>query len=250
MIAAFKSNFSIGKSILTLDPAVDKEGKSLDIYPDGPKSIFSILKEENLSELILLDDTFYGFYSAYKYCMDSKINLIYGINMPFAEEDSDSSAKCKISVFIKNKHGYQDLIKLHSRIGENGYLRKADLETLFTKNLVMAMPFYDSFIYFNCMTFAKFSDFLLKFEPTFFVEDNQLPFDNIVRKGVEGIVAGKFPIIEAKTICYYKRADIDSFLTYKCICNRSFGKRSLSKPNFDHFASNEFCWESYKEKNK
>ena len=45
VIPLFKSNFSIGKSILTLDEP------SKDLYPDGPKSIFSILKENEAKEL-------------------------------------------------------------------------------------------------------------------------------------------------------------------------------------------------------
>lgn len=239
-----KSNYSIGKSILTLENPTDSDGKSIDPYPDGPKSIFSILKEENLSELILLEDTFYSFYSAYKYCMSNKISLIYGVNLFFSEQDGE---KCKISIFIKNKKGYADLIKLSAQMNKNGTLLKNDLETLMTDNLVMAIPFYDSFIYKNCMTFARFSDYLLRYNPTFFVENNGLPFDHIIKKGVVDICGDKYTQLPTKTICYYQRSDIDSFLTYKCICNREFNKRSLSRPNFDHFSSDEFCWESYKE---
>ena len=47
MLALFKSHFSIGKSILTLDdPITHKEG--------GADSIFSIAKENNLKEVVLV----------------------------------------------------------------------------------------------------------------------------------------------------------------------------------------------------
>lgn len=244
IIPLLKTNFSIGKSILTLDPT------DSDIYPDGPKSILSIIKEEDLKEIVLLEDSFYSFYAAYKACNDMGVKLIYGVNMFFVEDSSEEKpSKCKVSVFIKNKDGYADLIKLYSQSEKNGFLVKDDLEKLLTKNLILAIPFYDSFIHLNAMTFAKFSDYLLKFNPTFFVEDNTLPFDHIIRRSVKDICGDKYPILEAKTVCYYKKADIDAFLTYKCICNRSFSKRSLAKPNFEHFSSDEFSWESFKEKN-
>lgn len=243
MIPLVKSNFSIGKSILTL------AHPEKDVYPDGPKSIFSIAKEESLKDLVILDDSFYGFYAAYSYCKENSINLIYGVTMSFSEEGQKDSPLCKVAVFIRNKAGYADLIALNSQAAKNGFLTKTDLETLLTKNLLLAIPFYDSFIHKNALTFAKFSDYILKFSPIFFTEDNGLPFDRIIAKAVKEICGDKFPVIPAKTICYYNRSDIDAFLTYKCICNRSFSKRSLSKPNFEHFSSDEFCWQSFKEKN-
>ncbi len=244
IVPLFKSNFSIGKSILTLDPTVDSDLQNIETYPNGPKSIFGILSEENLTELILLEDNFYSFYSAYTHCKNNKIKLIYGINFQYKEGDHLS----RVSVFMKNKLGYRDLILLDAKRNEKGFLEFTDLKNLLTANLLLTIPFYDSFIHSNSMTFSKFSDALLSMSPVFFLEDNGLPFDDIIRKSVVDICGDRFELLESKTICYYKRSDIDAFLTYKCICNRSFGKKSLAKPNFDHFSSDEFCWESYKER--
>jgi DNA polymerase III alpha subunit len=240
IIPLFKSDFSIGKSILTFDPPES------DVYPDGPKSIFSIQKENSISDLFVLEDNFYSFYSCYKYCLDNKTNLIYGINMFFSEDPSDK-LKSKISFFIKNKDGYADLIKLNTKYINNGFVSKDILDNFYTDNLIMCIPFYDSFIHINSIKFGKFSDFLLKFNPIFFIENNNIPFDSIIKKHVEEIASDKYKVQKTKTICYYKKTDIDAFLTYKCICNRDFSKRSINNPNFQHFSSNEFCWESYQE---
>lgn len=238
----FKSNFSIGKSILTLD-APEKDN-----YPNGPKSIFSILKENSTNELVLLEDNFYSFYTAYKYCLSNDIDLKYGISINFCEnlneDEKDTNRTSKICVFIKNKNGYGDLIKLNSIAVSKGYLLKSDLESYFTKNLKMAIPFYDSFVHKNALSFGKFSDFLLKFNPSFFIEDNLIPFDRLIKKAINDLSKNKYEQIMTKTICYYQRSDIDAYLTYKCICNRGFRSSSLSKPNFDHFSSSEFCWEA------
>ena len=43
-----------------------------------------------------------------------------------------------------------------------------------------------------------------------------------------------------------KKEDVEALQTYKIICGRKFGRSSsLSKPNLDHFGSDEFCFESY-----
>jgi len=55
------------------------------------------------------------------------------------------------------------------------------------------------------------------------------------------------PIQKAKSIYYKNKEDFDAWQTYKCLCNRSFGKeRSLSNPNLEHCGSNTFCWEAFK----
>ena len=238
IIPLFKSNYSIGSSILTLN------NPDSDTYPNGPKSIFSILKENKLNTLYLLENNFNSFYKSLKYCESNDINLRYGLNFLYSENSTDS---CKLSIFIKNKKGYSDLIKLNSEFNDTGFLSKENLNSLFTDNLIMSIPHYDSFIFKNTFTFSVFSDFLLKFDPVFFYEENDLPFDQIIKNNIHDLTEGKFEIQKSKTILYFKRNDLQSFLTYKCICNRSYKERSLSNPNFPHFSSAEFCWESFLE---
>ena len=53
VLPLFKSHYSLGKSILNLS--------SIDNQPDESDSIFSILKENDLQELILVEDCLTGF---------------------------------------------------------------------------------------------------------------------------------------------------------------------------------------------
>ena len=49
-------------------------------------------------------------------------------------------------------------------------------------DLVLAVPFYDSFIYKNLLTYnACVPDFSFT-EPVFFTENNSLPFDNLIKE--------------------------------------------------------------------
>ena len=58
------------------------------------------------------------------------------------------------------------------------------------------------------------------------------------------------PIIKSKSIYYKDKSDVKAFMTYKIICNRSFGKdRSLEKPELAHFCSDRFSFQSWKEEN-
>ena len=59
-IPLFKSHFSIGRSILTLDKPSDNRD------PDSPDSIFEIALDHGLKEVVLVEDTFMGFLQARK----------------------------------------------------------------------------------------------------------------------------------------------------------------------------------------
>ena len=69
MVPVFKSTFSIGRSILTLDDA-EKDG--------GPDSIFSICEEHKIKNLVLVEDSMTGFVTAHNRCKEREINLIFG----------------------------------------------------------------------------------------------------------------------------------------------------------------------------
>ena len=89
-------------------------------------------------------------------------------------------------------------------------------------------------------------------KPTFFIEDNGLPFDSITRDAVINYCSAHgFNTEKVQSIYYKNKKDFSAYLTYKLICGRnSFAGRELSleKPNFDHLGSDQFCWESYMEK--
>ena len=67
----FKSHYSIGKSILTLD--FKKEG-----VDEGSDSIFQIIQEDKIKDLVLVEDSMTGFMQAQKGCENFGLNLIFG----------------------------------------------------------------------------------------------------------------------------------------------------------------------------
>jgi len=75
MIPLFKSNYSIGKSILTLDLPEEN--------PDESKSdsILQIAKDNKLDKLFLVEDSMTGFLEAHKACKNLNIQLIFGLRI-------------------------------------------------------------------------------------------------------------------------------------------------------------------------
>jgi DNA polymerase III alpha subunit len=234
----FKSNYSIGKSILTLDPPQKS------FYPHGPESIFKILQNNKLDTLTLLEDNPFSFHQAFNVCKDLKIKLQYGLSIPIKENED----KYKLNVFMLNDDGYKDLLKIDSEANSEAGLTLDGLAKLWSTNLMLCVPFYDSFLYKNVFQFKKFSVDISFTDPIFFIESNLLPHDEILTSIINKSYPNKQKVL-AKSIYYANRSDVEAYMTFKCICSRAgFKQRTLSNPNFDHFASKEFCFEAWKEK--
>ena len=248
MIPLFKSHYSLGRSILTLE---DKDEK--DDYPD---SIIQICKENKMKELYLVEDNMSSFLEAYSNCRKNNIKLNYGLRISVTESISDKSEESKtksskIILFFKNKNGYQQLTKLYSIAAKEGfyYEPRLDYETIsknWTDDLILCIPFYDSFIFNNTL---KNSLCIPQFDftkPIFFIEDNDLPFDSLVKqKALSFAEKNDLKIYKAQSVFYKERKDFKAYLTFRCINNRSV----LNKPNLDHMSSNEFCFESIHQRN-
>jgi len=243
MIPLFKSCHSIGKSILTLsDPEKDKD--------DGSDSIFTILIESKKKELYLVEDSMSGFFEAYRRCKELDIQLIFGYRFTCCNSLENKESNHKLIAFAKNDQGCKDLNKFYTYINTKceGRISNEDLLNIWTDDMFLAVPFYDSFIFNNQLHLGNCIPNFGKIQPTFFVEHNGLPFDNLVEKAVRDYNAGQFNIELTKSIYYRYRDDCEALQTYKILCNRSFGRQAtLSSPNLNHFGSNEFCWESFLE---
>jgi DNA polymerase-3 subunit alpha len=248
MIPLFKSHYSLGRSILTLE---DKDEK--DDYPD---SIIQICKENKMKELYLVEDNMSSFLEAYSNCRKNNIKLNYGLRISVTELMSDKSEESrtkssKIILFFKNKKGYQQLTKLYSIAAKEGfyYEPRLDYETIsknWTEDLILCIPFYDSFIFNNTL---KNSLCVPQFDftkPIFFIEDNDLPFDSLIKqKALSFAEKNDLKIYKVQSVFYKERKDFKAYLTFRCINNRSV----LNKPNLDHMSSNEFCFESIHQRN-
>ena len=68
MVPLFKTHYSIGKSILTLQPPsnVDK---------DGADSVIDMALDSGLKQLVLVEDSMHGFLEAKRRCEENKLQL-------------------------------------------------------------------------------------------------------------------------------------------------------------------------------
>ncbi len=251
MLPLFKSHYSIGKSILTLnDPITHKEG--------GSDSVFNIAVENKLKEVILVEDSLTGFLQAKKNADNLNLKLIFGLRIDMREnakvdpKEEGVSSSHKIIIFSRNAEGCKLLNAIYSEAFTQNYncVDQKMLKKHWDENkLILAIPFYDSFIFNNLMKFANCTPSFSFTKPTFFIENNGLPFDSFIEQKVKNYASkNTFNIEYAKSIYYKNKKDVTALQTYKCITGRTFGNKTLSKPNLDHFGSNEFCFESWKEK--
>lgn len=249
VLPLFKSHYSIGRSVLTLEKPEDAEA-------NGPASIIDICKKNRLKELFLVEDSMGGFLQGYINSAEAGINFRFGLRLTICDDmlqkNEDSILRSsKYIIFANNRDGYQRLIKINTKASQDGfyYVPRIDFKTLRTlwndKDLSLCVPFYDSFLHKNalhshlCVPEFNFTN------PIFFVEDNDLYIDQILSKHVEKHCKEGCESVKVKSIFYEERKDFKPYLTFRCINNRS----SLDKPQLDHMSSPEFCFESWKEQN-
>ena len=228
MIPLFKTHFSIGNSILRLDD-VDR-----------------IATDNNLEDVYFVEDSMTGFPSAFKLFGD---RMRFGLRLSIFNEDENPESESKIIAFADGDQGCKELYRLCTK----SFDEKLKTPWRSFKNLKFAIPFYDSFLHKNLTTFSNCMPSLPK-DIHFFVERNSLPFDSLIEKKVRDYVSqnsalcGEENIKLVKSIYYENKEDVEAFQTYKCICNRQPGRQaSLSNPRLDHFGSDRFCVESWKE---
>jgi DNA polymerase III alpha subunit len=250
MIPLFKSHYSIGKSILTLEEPSPPNGSS--------DSVFDIVQEHELKEVVMVEDTFMGFLQANKVCKSMGVNFRFGLRVDIVDESFDpedkKTPKHKLILFAKSSQGCKCLFKIYSHLksSEISAITLTDLKSLWDgDHLDLVVPFYDSFLFCNLFLFNSFVVDLSFFKPDFFIEYNGLPFDLILKNNIEKYALNNScSIHQVKSIFYKNREDFEAFQTYKLICSRSsFASRrsSLEKPNLDHMGSKEFCYESFLE---
>ena len=195
-----------------------------------------------------------GFLEAYINCKELKLNLIFGLRITLCSDitqknEESRSSNSKIVIFCKGTEGYLRLVKIFGEGAKDGfyYEPRVDVSTLKkhwdSKDLMISIPFYDSFLFSNFLNGGRFVPDFSFCKPTFFIEDNELPFDGILKDKVNSYCGGAYDMQTVKSIFYNKREDFISYLTFKCINKRT----TLNKPNLDHMCSEEFCFESWEE---
>lgn len=237
----FKSHYSIGKSILTLE-------KASEIKDDYPVSIVDIAVKHGLKQVVLVEENFSGFLEAYQNLKAKNIQLIFGIRFTFTDNlsvktDDSLSSEHRVILMAKNQRGYHELIKIYSKAATDGfyYVPRMDFDTLKEfdmSNIDIWIPFYDSYLYYNTLYDKQIVPNVRMLQNAKYIkEDNGLPFDGLLQNRLSQI---QNPIISAKTIYYYKKEDFKTYLTFRCINKRT----QLNVPELEHMTSNQFSFNS------
>lgn len=245
MLPLFKSHYSVGRSILTLE---DRD----EIESNLPDSIVTISLKHNIKRPILVEDSMGGFLEAYTNFTKHKINFIFGLRVTVCDsinkKDEESRlTESKFIVFMKNSNGYEKLIKIYSIAAKEGFyyyprIDYSTLESLWSDDLELCVPFYDSYIYNNsfcnntCVPKINFAP------PTYLEEKNNLILDSLLKRKLDNL---KVKTEKAKSIYYYKDSDFKSYLTFRCINKRT----TLDKPELLHMSSDKFSFESWSKEN-
>lgn len=230
MTPLFKSQFSVGKSILTAEKILD------------------IAKINQLEKVVLLEDNFYGFRIFNSIFQEEAIPFVFGLKISVVNTCGDYSEKpSKLALFAKNNEGIRDLKKMSSTasLNDQNSLILSDYTKEDFENLKVCVPFYDSYIFNNLFYFGLSHIDINHLDPIYFIEDNNHPFDFQIKSVIESLDVKTHNV---KTILHHNKEEFSALQMYKAACNRSGGKSpTFQNPNLNHFCSDEFCWESYKD---
>ena len=232
----FKSTYSTGKSILTLDEIID------------------ICDEGDMNNVTIVEDNLTSFMKAFHLCKQRGKDLTYGLRITLCNEDLEDDSDHKAVIFAMNDLGCKLLNKIYSLafVENGGKLTYKDLKSFWDNDsLCFVVPFYDSFVHQNNLYLKNCIPDLEGLNPIFWIENNSLPVDDLILKKVIEFSKDIYKVSHVKSIYYKNKEDVEALQTYKVLCNRTFGRQAtLSNPNLSHFSSDEFCWESYKELSK
>ncbi len=258
LVPIFTTHHSIGESIITADE-FKKDDK---IEANKPVSVLAIAKVHGQDPFLVVDTDISAYWKLYKGAKDLGLQLAYGIKLVVCADLHDKSeegekTESNIIVLFNNTQAYYDFVPIYSlasTTGMHGGKRRIDwdnLHKLWTDNLSMVLPFYSSFIARNLLVYNSrcMPDFKA-IQPRFFMQSHGLPFDEIIKDGVERYTKSSgHGIVPAHQIYYYRDRDAMKHMTLQCLTNTKPGpesrKPTWDKPNLDHYGSDEFSYESY-----
>jgi DNA polymerase-3 subunit alpha len=244
-LPCYKSHYSLGKSILTLE----KPTGSIDNYPT---SIFDLVLHSKKDFLCLVEDNMTSFLEASKNCQENKLKLMFGLRLDVTKDIENQDEKslknrAKYIIFANNNDGYKALIKIWSLAAREGFYYNPcidfkNLKNLWNKNLTLVVPFYDSFLHLNSLEGYFHVPEFDSIKPKFFIENNNIPFDAYLKSKVEKYCKDNgFDSINSQSIYYKSKSDFIAYMTFKCISER----RTIEKPEFNHLCSDSFNYESW-----
>lgn len=247
---------SSGKSILNA-------WKPSETKTTGSQSFIQMIKDENANRAVFVSKNFATFLEAWKNVKsETKAHFSFGLELIMCDDAKVQTPESrfnehKIIIFLKKAAGYSDLLKIysacHSDLTNKYYIHRFDykqLKKLWTDNLVMALPFFDSFVAKNTLSFGTAIVPDLSFTKPLILRElaTGLPVEEMINKALDRFNADKtLPEENVKSIYYKNRKDFKAYMTYRAILKGT----SFKDPNMEDMSSEEFCWESYLEvKNK
>ena len=242
---------SSNKSILTY-------WKDKDCTPKGPKSIVALCKEAGLKSCFGVSTNFLTFPEAQNNLSKEGIEFFFGLELWICDNPEDLSpaslvSESKIIIRADNSQGYFDLRNIYSQIYTNKknfyYKHRSsfkEISNLWTSNLTLILPFFDSFVFQNTLTIASILP-NLPVKPLIFREiDSGLPFADLINKALHEYNINKDCQEQAvKTIYYPTRNHFKAWQNYRCIKLRS----SFQKPQMDFCCSDRFNFEDWRKLN-
>ena len=115
------------------------------------------------------------------------------------------------------------------------------LKEFWTDDLILGIPFYDSFLYNNKYTDSQcIPDFSFN-NPVFLIEDNDTLLDKDMGKAVEKFCEGKYETVKAQSVYYRRNEDFGAYMTARCINKRT----TTEKPNLEGMCSDQFSIEAW-----
>ncbi len=237
------------KSILTYDPIKD-------VKDYGYKSIVKICKDHGIKECYGVSDSFSTFIDAWKNCRKEKIRFRFGLELWMCDDAKVHTPESlynehKIIIFAKNSAAYKDLIQIFSTqrmTRDNFYYRYRfdykQLNTLWTNNLELTLPFFDSAIAQNTVSYNAniIPDFPAP--PIIFREQNsEHPMAQTINDALDHFnYDGHYEEVKTKTVFYEKREHFDEYTVYRCVHNRG---ALFDEPKLEYFCSPSFSFEDY-----
>ncbi len=219
----------------------------------GPISLCDLAKAESLTRLHLVESNMVSFMMGHKNLKSVGCDVAYGLKVVVCEDMLDKSelsfkTESKVVIFLRNSAGYRDLIQLYTKAATDGfyYIPRLDWKTLkqrWSDNLLLALPFYSSFLARNTMTFSAIAPDLPT-QPIVLQEvGQQMPYDDLLT-GVVTRYATSLGVVpqRCKSIYYKDRKDAKQWLVWRAILTRT----TWDKPP-DGVTSREFCYQSWKE---
>lgn len=255
-VPLFKSHFSLGKSILTLEKPSGKENTY-------PVSVFDLAARNNLPSVVLVEDSISGLLQASKNAEELKISLIFGIRIDITDDmeqkdDPSLLKRAKYIIMAKNSEAYKTIVKIWSIASSKGFYYSPSidfktLKTLWNENLMLCVPFYDSFLFLNSLcSHCHVPDFDSLGQVTFFTESNELPFDDILLNRVNDYCSSNSTNhVPSQSIFYKSPDDYLAYVAFKCLHNKGHSQRAtIERPELDHMSSDLFNFDRWLTSNK